>query len=85
MGFSVLMLSPLPLLLFAGVELMVMPMMVDRRDLPGAVSLNSAIMTGSRVVGPAAAGGLVLWVGYGWPFIIDALTYVFQPVRLLDM
>ncbi|HEV7669449.1 MAG TPA: hypothetical protein VGS22_13070 [Thermoanaerobaculia bacterium] len=29
-GFSVLMLSPLPLLLFAGVELMVMPMMVDR-------------------------------------------------------
>ncbi len=29
-GFSVLMLSPLPLLLFAGVELMVMPMMIDR-------------------------------------------------------
>jgi hypothetical protein len=29
-GFSMLMLSPLPLLLFAGVELMVMPMMVDR-------------------------------------------------------
>ncbi len=29
-GFSALMLSPLPLLLFAGIELMVMPMMVDR-------------------------------------------------------
>lgn len=29
-GFSLLMVSPLPLLLFAGVELMVMPMMVDR-------------------------------------------------------
>lgn len=50
--------------------------MVPPEDLSNAVSLNSAIMTGSRVVGPAAAGGLVLWVGYGWPFIIDALTYV---------
>ncbi len=50
--------------------------MVPTVDLANAVSLNSAIMTGSRVVGPAAAGGLVLWVGYGWPFIIDAVSYV---------
>ena len=33
--------------------------MVPPEDLSNAVSLNSAIMTGSRVVGPAAAGGLV--------------------------
>lgn len=50
--------------------------MVPTEDLSNAVSLNSAVMTGSRVVGPAAAGGLVLWVGYGWPFILDAVTYV---------
>jgi len=50
--------------------------MVDADDLPNAVSLNSAVMTGSRVVGPAAAGALVLGVGYGWPFIIDAVTYL---------
>ena len=50
--------------------------MVPTEDLSNAVSLNSAVMTGSRVVGPAAAGGLVLWVGYGWPFIIDAVSYV---------
>ncbi len=50
--------------------------MVPPEDLANAVSLNSAVMTGSRVVGPAAAGALVLWVGYGWPFIIDAFTYV---------
>lgn len=49
--------------------------MVPSHDLPNAVSLNSAIMTGSRVVGPAAAGALVLTVGYGWPFILDGLTY----------
>ncbi len=50
--------------------------MVPAEDLSNAVSLNSAVMTGSRVVGPALAGGLVLWVGYGWPFIIDAITYL---------
>lgn len=50
--------------------------MVPGDDLPNAVSLNSAIMTGSRVVGPAAAGALVLAVGYGWPFVLDGFTYL---------
>lgn len=50
--------------------------MVPPVDLPNAVSLNSAVMTGSRVLGPAAAGALVLTVGYGWPFIIDGLSYL---------
>ena len=50
--------------------------MVPNEDVNNAVSLNSAVMTGSRVVGPAAAGGLVLLVGYGWPFLIDAVTYI---------
>jgi MFS family permease len=49
--------------------------MVPSEDLPNAVSLNSAIMTGSRVFGPALAGALVLTVGYGWPFIIDGMSY----------
>ncbi len=48
--------------------------MVSDADLPNAVSLNSAVMTGSRVLGPAAAGALVVTVGYGWPFILDGLS-----------
>lgn len=59
--------------------------MVPTEDISNAVSLNSAIMTGSRVVGPAIAGGLVLWVGYGWPFILNAVTYVAVLVGLLLM
>lgn len=59
--------------------------MVPAEDLPNAVSLNSAIMTGSRVVGPAAAGALVLTVGYGWPFILDGLSYSAVIVCLLLM
>lgn len=50
--------------------------MVPAADLPNAVSLNSAVMTGSRVIGPALAGALVLAFGYGWPFVIDGISYL---------
>lgn len=59
--------------------------MVPAADLPNAVSLNSAIMTGSRVFGPALAGVLVLSVGYGWPFIIDGVSYLAVIASLLMM
>ncbi|MCU1452731.1 MAG: arabinose efflux permease family protein [Acidimicrobiales bacterium] len=50
--------------------------MVPPTELNNAVSLNSAIMTGSRVVGPTAAGILVVTVGFGWAFLIDAFSYL---------
>jgi MFS family permease len=40
------------------------------------VSLNSALMTGSRIVGPALAGFLITTVGFGWAFLLDGLTYI---------
>ena len=50
------------------------PARVRRRDgadenMNNAVSLNSALMTSSRVVGPALAGLLVATVGFGWCFL----------------
>jgi MFS family permease len=59
--------------------------MVPAADLPNAVSLNSAVMTGSRVIGPALAGALVLTVGYGWPFVLDGLTYTAVIAGLVAM
>ncbi|CAN5524541.1 MFS transporter [soil metagenome] len=50
--------------------------MVPQEMVANAVSLNSAVMTGSRVVGPAAAGALVVTVGFGWAFLIDGLSYL---------
>jgi MFS family permease len=50
--------------------------MVPAPELPNAVSLNSAIMTGSRVFGPALAGLLVVTLGFGWAFLIDAISYL---------
>ncbi len=50
--------------------------MVPQADASNAVSLNSALMTSSRVVGPALAGLLVSTVGFGWAFLADGLSYL---------
>jgi len=44
-------------------------------DVPNAVGLNSTLMTGSRVVGPAVAGALIAGPGIGWCFAVNALSY----------
>ena len=50
--------------------------MVPEEHVNNAVSLNSTVMTGSRVVGPALAGLLVTTVGFGWCFLLDAFSYI---------
>ncbi len=49
--------------------------MVPVDQTQNAVSLNSALMTGSRVVGPALAGFLIHKVGFGWCFVVDGVSY----------
>jgi MFS family permease len=50
--------------------------MVPTEHVANAVSLNSAIMTGSRVVGPALAGVLIGAFGYAWCFFLDSFSYL---------
>jgi predicted MFS family arabinose efflux permease len=50
--------------------------MVPEDDMQNAVSLNSALMTSARVVGPAVAGALVVTVGFGWCFLADGFSYL---------
>ena len=50
--------------------------MVPSEDMSNAVSLNSALMTSARVVGPALAGLLVHTVGFGWAFAVDGFSYL---------
>ena len=59
--------------------------MVPEEHVNNAVSLNSALMTGSRVFGPALAGLLVTTVGFGWCFLLDALSYIAVIVALARM
>ena len=60
------------------------PLLVDRADLAGAVSLNSVMMNGSRVLGPALAAVLAL-AGFTTAhlFLVNAATYPFLIAALL--
>ncbi|HXE59517.1 MAG TPA: MFS transporter [Gemmatimonadaceae bacterium] len=59
--------------------------MVPPDDLPNAVVLYSTIVNGSRIFGPALAGLLIVTVGYGWCFAVDAASYVAVLICLLLM
>jgi MFS family permease len=59
--------------------------MVPSDDRPNAVALYSAIVNSSRIFGPALAGALVVTVGFGWCFTIDAASYVFVLAALAMM
>jgi len=59
------------------VQSTLLPHLVGRRDLPGAVSLQSVQINLSRVVGPAIGGVILPLVHPSGVFIINALTYLF--------
>ena len=59
--------------------------MVGREDLLNAIALNSSMVNGARVVGPAVAGILVAAVGEGWCFLINGVSYVAVIAGLLLM
>ena len=54
----------------------ILPILVPREDMAGAISLNSAQMNGSRVVGPAIGAFLYAQYGASWVFLLNALSYV---------
>jgi MFS family permease len=61
----------------------ILPGLVGREDLPGAISLNSAQMNGSRVIGPIIGGVLYPLVGPAWVFVGNAATYLFVVAALM--
>ena len=58
------------------VRLVFVSIVVPKNLLSSAVGLNSASFNGSRVVGPAFAGGLIAFFNLEVTFLIAALTYV---------
>jgi len=59
--------------------------MVPANDIPNAVVLYSTIVNISRIFGPALAGLLVVTVGFGWGFTIDAASYIAVLIAILMM
>jgi MFS family permease len=56
--------------------------LVEDRDVPNAVGLNSTSFNAARMIGPALAGGLIAGVGSGWVFLINALSFLAVLVSL---
>lgn len=50
--------------------------LVSNSDMSNAVALNSASFNTARMIGPAVAGFLIVLVGSGWVFVINAFTFL---------
>jgi MFS family permease len=59
--------------------------MVGKEDLPNAIALNSSIFNGARVVGPAIAGFAIAWIGEGWCFFLNGLSFFAVILALMAM
>jgi MFS family permease len=59
--------------------------MVGRADLINAIALNSSMYNCARIIGPAIAGLLVSWIGEGWCFFANGVSYIAVIAGLLFM
>ena len=50
--------------------------LVEPAEISNAMSLNTTVMTGSRIIGPALAAVLIGPLGTAWLFSMNALSYV---------
>ena len=60
--------------------------LVEPKDLPGAISLNSTVINGARVIGPIIVAVLAQWnVTTAQFFSINAVTYLFVIFALISV
>ncbi len=59
--------------------------MVGREDLPNAISMNSMIFNGARMLGPAVAGLLIAIIGVAGCFFLNGLSFLAVIWSLLQM
>src|SRR5918995_4465247 len=56
---------------------------VSRENASNAVALNAASFNGARMIGPAVAGVLIVAVGTGWVFLLNAVTFFGMIIALM--
>jgi MFS family permease len=56
---------------------------VSRENAANAVALNSASFNTARLIGPAVGGFMIVLVGTGWVFIVNAATFLAMLVGLM--
>ncbi|MEZ5615162.1 MAG: MFS transporter [Rhodocyclaceae bacterium] len=60
-------------------------MVGSRENLPNAIALNSLMMNGSRLIGPALAGVVLAAAGEAWCFLLNAASYLAMLAALAAM
>jgi MFS family permease len=60
-------------------------MVTNREDLANAIALNSSLVNGARLVGPALAGLLLAQAGAATCFVVNAVSYIAVLGALLAM
>jgi MFS family permease len=68
-----------------GRQAFLVEMVTDRQDLPNAIAMNSIMVHFARLLGPAMAGLLIWWVGEGYCFLIDGISYIGVIIALFAM
>src|SRR6266480_2686626 len=60
--------------------------MVERKDLPNAIALNSSLFNMARIVGPGLGGLLIAWLGEAPLFLLNAMSFlpVIAGLALID-
>lgn len=61
------------------------PSLVPKENLSNAIALNSAVINGSRLFGPAIGGVLIGLVGEGLCFLLNGVSYLGVIIALLVM
>ena len=59
--------------------------MVEREDMTNAIALNSTMFNSAVVLGPAIGGLIYAWVGPGWCFTINGISFIAVIIALLLM
>ena len=61
--------------------------LVEPADIPNVLALNTAVMTGSRIFGPAIAAALIDPLGAGWLFVVNGVTFlaILWPLATADV
>ncbi len=66
-------------------QALLIELITRREDLSNAIALNSSLVNGSRLIGPALAGAVIAATGEAWCFVIDAVSYLAVVAALVAM
>lgn len=68
-----------------GRQAFMVQMVEHKEDLPNAIALNSSLVNAARLVGPTVAGFVISWVGEGWCFFLNGVSYLAVILALIMM